>query len=475
MTTPKRIYAFDCGTTNWRICRLNCQESLEKGNNQRLQPISEPQIVALTTFNHNGQCLPASILLDKDGQIQRYGQNAYELACEPTQLAYLRDAFKLCIGNHQSPSPLDPCCRYTHREALNYTQLLLSQVVEQLEREKPSSLDKRNLFYFAHPVHWGREQSDGSIEGSILTEFAREVRTAFPLEVHNNIHFVPEPGGALVSLMQSGQLREKESKQILVVDAGGGTTDLVAGRWTAEGLQDVKYYGGLNGGGLFDQDLAEYLAQVLNISQEQRQAAWPELRRYGQRLKESLSQQVQVDATVPVTMKVMLELLGENGDSVFLSQSLNFTCQEFEKWTERTRHELKELILQAILEMELRKSDIAQVVLVGGGAKLYLVPRILKEIFGKSVPVIYGDPPEHTIVRGVALWPVRPKVETTMVLMGESKDAYRNLKLRKQEVQRKSSKSPSHPSNVPRDIFNFDNSSEEQNPRRKTSTDIFDF
>lgn len=65
--------------------------------------------------------------------------------------------------------------------------------------------------------------------------------------------------------------------------------------------------------------------------------------------------------------------------------------------------------------MGLRKSDIEQIVLVGGAARLYLVPRVLQQIFGSSVSVVYGDPPERTVVRGVALWPVRTQKENTIV------------------------------------------------------------
>lgn len=150
---------------------------MEDGGTRKLQPVSEPQVVALTTFTSTGHSLPAALLLDTNGRVQSYGQNVYDLAREPARLPYLRDAFKLCIGNCQLPVALNPLCRYTHKEALIYTQLLLSQVIEQLEREKPGSFAKGsgNLFFFAHPVHWGCEKSDGQIEGQILADFAGAV------------------------------------------------------------------------------------------------------------------------------------------------------------------------------------------------------------------------------------------------------------------------------------------------------------
>jgi hypothetical protein len=454
MAVFKHIYAFDCGTTNWRICRLNCQETPENGGRRRLEPISDPQVVTLSTFTTASNCLPAALLLDSNLQVQSYGQNAYELAHEPDKLPYLRDVFKPCIGN----SSVSSYYCYTHQEALNYTQLLLSQVVEQLEREKPNCLARGsgNLFLFAHPVHWGYEKSGGQIDGQILTDFARAVRKAFPPEVQDSIHFVPEPEGALLSLMQLGQLSTEGSRYILVVDAGGGTTDFVAGRWTPEGLEDVRYYGELHGGVSFDRDLAEYLAEILQVPQEHRGVAWPELRDYGRRLKESLSQQAQVDAAVPVTMRVMLELLEEDGKSLFLSQNLHFTCQDFEQRTQRTRDALEKLIWKALVEMGLRKSDIEQVVLVGGAARLYLVPRVLQQIFGSSVSVVYGDPPERTVVRGVALWAVQTKAEKVTVPIEQKEKKSKDVKVSTPPLSGNLSKRPNsfrNPSKNPFAVF----------------------
>ena len=101
MAASCNVYAFDCGTTNWRLCRLTCQETLENGSTRQLQPVSEPQAVALSTFTTAGHYLPATRLLDSNGKVQSYGQNAYELAPKP------RKEKSMLVGSFLG-SPVDP-------------------------------------------------------------------------------------------------------------------------------------------------------------------------------------------------------------------------------------------------------------------------------------------------------------------------------------------------------------------------------
>ncbi len=36
MAASRNVYAFDCGTTNWRICRLSCKEIVEDDVTRKL-------------------------------------------------------------------------------------------------------------------------------------------------------------------------------------------------------------------------------------------------------------------------------------------------------------------------------------------------------------------------------------------------------------------------------------------------------
>lgn len=92
------VYGIDCGTTNWRIHRLAYTES-----DGIRRPRSQPQPVALTFFT--GAHLPAALLLNEEGKVLHYGNNAYQEARNPSLRLGLRDAFKLCIGNQRRWTP----------------------------------------------------------------------------------------------------------------------------------------------------------------------------------------------------------------------------------------------------------------------------------------------------------------------------------------------------------------------------------
>lgn len=401
--TYRDVYAFDCGTTNWRVFRLVCQEHARGAS-----PISDPQRVGLTTFTDNR--LPAALLLDEHRRLVAYGENAYELAQDVTLRPSLRDAFKLSIGNHQSVDPLHPQRRYTHVDALDYTRILLEQVIRRLGEERPGSLDGNALFFFTHPVHWGQELASGEVQGATLTEFAGIVRGCFPEPARDNVHFVAEPAAALVSLAQSGQLpRAGDAARLtLLVDVGGGTADFVAGRWTGAGFEDVRTYGEPLGGGVFDSALATYLAATLHVPEEQRAQAWTELRRYGRELKERLSQQMRMDPAQAIAMTITLKLDDPAGSPTFLSQKLRFGEKDFETSTAEHSAAFVQMTARALVSMNVASADVARVVLVGGGTNLYLVPQWISALVGPATPLIYGDPPEDVVARGAALWYARP-------------------------------------------------------------------
>lgn len=398
----RNLYAFDCGTTNWRLQWLMCEETEEKDGTRQLRALCEPQRVALTTFT--GHHLPATLLLNEHDQVHSYGVNSDDLSDDIDLRPYLREAFKPCIGHCGPVDRLTPNQRYTHEEALTYTQLLLQEVLTRLQKEKPRRFNEHSLFYFAHPVHWGIEEKNGVIKGEILRDFATIVRSCFPEKMQNNVHFVPEPQGALASLSQSKQLAV-DNKWTLVVDVGGGTSDFVAGRLKEQKLEEVRHYGEPIGGRTFDHDLALHLVDLLKVPAEKWEEGLLGLRGDGRNLKEELSRQVHKNDNIPVGKSVSVILFDEQDEPMLLYQRVQFQKTDFEKLTERTIASFKGLVWQALVKMELHKSDIGQVVLVGGGANLYLIPQLLRAIFGNTIPISYADPPEETVVRGTALWP----------------------------------------------------------------------
>ncbi|GET39978.1 hypothetical protein [Microseira wollei] len=281
-------YGIDLGTTHWRFFQFNASDKSQA-----------PQPLSLTICDPARHYLSAALLLDKGSKILACGERAYEeIAHHESSIGVnLLDAFKLCLGNTQTVVASDPNRRYTHQEALSYTGKLLSKVVERLQEEKPNCLATNNQFIFTHPVHWGKTKSNGEIEGEILNDFAVTIRAYFPARLHDNIHFVAEPEAALISLFQTNQLQELATGYTLIVDIGGGTTDLVAGNLTAEGLQDIRYFGAAYGGNHFDRVIADSIAERLNLDSSQQLSLDRQLRYYGRKFKENLSQQARINSS----------------------------------------------------------------------------------------------------------------------------------------------------------------------------------
>ncbi|MFB2917889.1 Hsp70 family protein [Aerosakkonema funiforme] len=375
----------------------------------------EPQPLSLTICDPARHCLPAALLLDESQQILACGERAYqEIAHHESSIGVnLLDAFKLCLGNNQTVVASDPNRRYTHQEALSYTGKLLLKVVERLQEEKPNCLVTNNRFIFTHPVHWGKTKNNGEIEGEILKDFAVTIRNYFPEKLHDNIHFIPEPEAALISLVQTKQLQELATAYTLIVDIGGGTTDLVAGHWTVEGLQDIRYFGAGYGGNHFDLLIADTIADRFNLDESQKISLERQLRYYGRKFKENLSQQARINYNQPVNLTVLLAV---NREKDVLHQAISLNCAEFEQIATEGKKYLRQSLLASLEKMQLDTENIGQIILVGGGARLFIVPNILREMFGDSVPIIYGDPPESTVARGAALWGVRSSLLTKITI-----------------------------------------------------------
>jgi len=220
-TEQRTLFAFDCGATNWRLYRSQYEILGYKA-----QLIGEPAPSPLTSFYDRR--LPAVLQLSADGSsLESYGEMAQSQVDNEKHRQFIRDYFKPCIGAHLEINPQPHQLKYTHMQSLEFTRLMLEAVLAQLLREKwrSGSFDERLLFTFAFPVHWQTAH-----EGVIFDDFSAMVRGCFPQEMHENIRFVSEPEGAILSLQRQGHLQTPSpGKTTLIFDMGGSTTDLVAG------------------------------------------------------------------------------------------------------------------------------------------------------------------------------------------------------------------------------------------------------
>jgi hypothetical protein len=391
------LFAFDCGATNWRLYRVGYQP-----DGPAVRMLGEPQPSPLTSFVDRR--LPAILLLSPDGTaLESFGDVAQGQLEDEKLRERVREYFKPCIGAHLEKDPLPHQKRYTHAEALRFTKLLLEAVLDQLRREKwrAQSFDERVRFAFAYPVHW---QYD--FEGQILDEFKRIVLDCFAEELHDQVRFVTEPEGAILSLQRQGLLSAAGQGSVtLVADVGGSTTDLVAG-WvnpqTGE-LEQVRRYGESHGGGLYDAELAKYIADELKIPASalaDDPTAMVSLRVFGRKLKEALSRQLlrPGDSFHPPQRTITLVL--RNGE--IFRRGVKLDEPTFRGIARHLIADFEYLMANSLQAMGLSEGEIGLVALVGGGAQLYTIAHHLRRRFGEE-KVVLSDNPSETVVQGVAL------------------------------------------------------------------------
>lgn len=396
---PITLFAIDCGATNWRLYRAEYRQS---GSQIRIQ--GEPQPAPLTSFSERK--LPAILTLNSEGTaVENIGEVSQTQIEDETTRQRVREYFKPCIGAHLEPNPLPHQQRYSHTEALNYTQWMLQRLVEQIRGEKwrGRAFDESIRFTFAYPVHW-----QFAHDGQILADFQTTVLACFPENFKKQIDFVPEPEGAILSLKRRGLLESASNAGVtLIVDVGGSTSDIVAGKLdplTGE-LLYLGHYGEPFGGGLYDAALADYLVEALGIPAadlNRDPSAMMSLRVYGQRLKESLSRQLlqSNEKQTAGSAQRMITLVLRDGQ--IYRQRVRLDQALFTQIAGHLDQTFVHLIDQALASNNLSEHLIGQVALVGGGVQLFSIVRHLRSRFGDH-KVVLADNPDEIVVQGMGL------------------------------------------------------------------------
>jgi hypothetical protein len=414
VSSQQTLFAFDCGATNWRLYRMEYRV-----DGTCAQIVGEPQPASMTSFVDRR--LPAVICLNPEGSaLESFGDVAQQQMEDEQNRERVRDYFKPCIGSHLDPDPLPHQKRYTHAQALQYTQMLLRSVVEQLRQEKWRSgvFDDRVRFTFAYPVHWRYDH-----QGVVFAEFEKTVKSCFEGSF-DQVRFVSEPEGAILCLQRRGLLNALgDGARTLIVDVGGSTTDIVAGKLDqrTNRLEYLGRYGEPFGGGLYDSELAKHIADDLAIpasSMADDPSALVALRIFGQRLKESLSRQVLHGTQANQVHQRTITLVMRNG-TVF-RRVIGLDEEKFKSLTSQLDRGFEELINNALKAINLKEDQIDQVVLVGGGSQLFTIIRHLRQRFGTD-KVVLADNPEEIVVQGIGLeyGASVEKIEPTIHFQGE--------------------------------------------------------
>jgi len=389
------LFGIDCGATNWRLYRVEYRLA-----DTSALMIGEPQPAPLTSFFDRR--LPAVLCLNPAGNaLESFGEVAQQQLDDEVQRERVREHFKPCIGNHLEQDSLPHQKRYTHTQALEYTRILLQAVLEQVRQEKlrSSTFDDRIVFTFAYPVHWRTDQN-----GQVYEEFICMVRSCFP-EGFEGLRFVAEPEGAILCLNSRGLLRQAPcDNTTLIIDVGGSTTDVVAGRVDSSGqLIFLGRYGKSFGGDLYDAELAKIIADELKVPASalaDDPSALISLRISAQRLKESLSRQLLHTGQINHVPQRTVTLVMRDG-SIY-RRVISLDENRFRTITSALEADFTALIDTAMQVIQIQDKEIGQVVLVGGGAQLFTIIGYLRQRFGEG-KVLLADNPDEIVVQGLCL------------------------------------------------------------------------
>jgi heat shock protein 5 len=207
----------------------------------------------------------------------------------------------------------------------------------------------------------------------------------------NVVRIINEPTAAAIAY---GLDKKGGEKNILVFDLGGGTFD-VSILTIDNGVFEVISTNGDThlGGEDFDQRVMEYFIKLIkkkykvDVSKDAR--ALQKLRREAERAKRALSSQHQV--------RVEIESLAEGVD---LSEPL--TRARFEELNADLFKKTLGPVRKAMEDANMKKSDIDEIVLVGGSTRIPKVQALLKEYFEGKEPN-KGINPDEAVAYGAAV------------------------------------------------------------------------
>nr|BAJ93696.1 predicted protein [Hordeum vulgare subsp. vulgare] len=207
----------------------------------------------------------------------------------------------------------------------------------------------------------------------------------------NVLHIINEPTAAAIAY---GLDKKEGEKNILVFDLGGGTFD-VSLLTIDNGVFEVVATNGDThlGGEDFDQRVMEHFIKLFkkktgkDVRKDNR--AVQKLRREVEKAKRTLSSQHQT--------KIEIESFFDNED---FSETL--TRAKFEELNMDLFRSTMKPVQKVMEDADLKKSDIAEVVLVGGSTRIPKVQQLVKEFFDGKEPS-RGINPDEAVAYGAAV------------------------------------------------------------------------
>ncbi|MAZ49099.1 MAG: molecular chaperone DnaK [Halobacteriovoraceae bacterium] len=191
---------------------------------------------------------------------------------------------------------------------------------------------------------------------------------------------------------------QKKDMNIAVFDLGGGTFDISILEITEDGVFEVKATNGdtFLGGENFDEEIINWMAEEFmkdnSVDLRKDQMALQRLKEAAEKAKHELSSATQTDINLPF---ITADASGPK------HLNLNLTRGKFEQLISKYIDGLNEPCTTCLKDSGLDKSEINEVILVGGSTRIPAVQEKVKQIFGKEPSK--GVNPDEVVAAGAAV------------------------------------------------------------------------
>jgi len=192
-------------------------------------------------------------------------------------------------------------------------------------------------------------------------------------------------------------LEKKKNEKIAVFDFGGGTFDVSILDIGDNVFEVLSTNGDTHlGGDDLDEVLINYLADEFKktegIDLRTDPMAHQRLKEAAEKAKCELSTQVESTVNLPF---ITADASGPK------HMNLTLTRSKFEALVEPTLERLRQPCLKAIQDSKLNKSEIAEILMVGGSTRIPMVQKMAEEIFGKAPNKSIN--PDEVVAMGAAI------------------------------------------------------------------------
>ncbi len=206
---------------------------------------------------------------------------------------------------------------------------------------------------------------------------------------------INEPTAAALNY---GEGKNKDEK-ICVFDLWGGTFDVTIMEIGAEGTYQVLSTSGDThlGGADWDKRIIDYVIEEFNkkegIDLKGNAMAMQRIKDEAENAKKQLSQTERVDITIP--------FITTSSDGTPKNLDVALTKAKLEELTKDLFARTKQPVLDALKDSKLGKSEVNDVILVGGSTRMPQVKKIVQDIFGKEPKATVN--PDEAVAAGAAI------------------------------------------------------------------------